>query len=98
MAEDGQERAERATPKRLEEARKQGQIPRSSELNAATVVFTTGVGLHFLGGSIGGQLHGLMRSSLTLTREQSLDETLMINTVGGELLHALIACAPLLGL
>src|ERR1700749_3825295 len=98
MAENGQERTERATPKRLEEARKHGQVPRSAELNAAAVLLTTGAGLHFLGGSIGGQLHGLMRSSLTLSREQAIDETLMVSTMSSEVLHALLTCAPLLGL
>jgi flagellar biosynthetic protein FlhB len=67
-------------------------------LNAAAVILATGAGLHFLGGSIGGQLHGLMRSSLALSRDQALDETLMVATVSSELSHALIACAPLLGL
>ena len=44
-----QERTEQPTQKRLEEARKQGQVPRSPELNAAAVVLIAGVGLHFLG-------------------------------------------------
>ncbi|MGD8643609.1 MAG: EscU/YscU/HrcU family type III secretion system export apparatus switch protein, partial [Chromatiales bacterium] len=31
----GQERTEQATPKRLQEARERGQVPRSRELNTA---------------------------------------------------------------
>ena len=42
--EDGQERTESATPKRLEEARRKGQIPRSRDLSAAAVMLTGGVG------------------------------------------------------
>ena len=34
---DKHDRTEDATPKRLEEARKRGQIPRSRDLNAAAV-------------------------------------------------------------
>ena len=34
MAENEQERTEQPTPKRLEEARRKGQIPRSIELSA----------------------------------------------------------------
>jgi flagellar biosynthetic protein FlhB len=98
MAENEAERTESPTPKRLEEARKKGQVPRSSELSAAAVILTAGSGLHFLGGYMGGQLHGLMSTSLTLTREQSVDETLMVATMAGELAHALIACAPIMGL
>ena len=37
MAESGAERTEQATPKRLEEARKKGQVPRSIELSMAAV-------------------------------------------------------------
>jgi len=49
MAENEEERTEQPTPKRLEEARKKGQVPRSTELSAAAVILTVGGGLHFLG-------------------------------------------------
>ncbi|MBV9914658.1 MAG: flagellar biosynthesis protein FlhB [Sinobacteraceae bacterium] len=98
MAGNEQERTEQPTPKRLEKARQEGQVPRSSELSAAAVILAVGAGLHFLGGYMGGQLHGLMRASLTLSREQATDESLALATLAEELLHALIACAPLLGL
>lgn len=98
MAENEQERTEQPTPKRLEEARKKGQLPRSMELSAAAVILTVGGGLHFLGGYMGGRLNGLMATSLSLTREQSLDESLMFPTMTTEAAHALLACAPILGL
>jgi len=98
VAENQQERTEQPTAKRLEEARKQGQVPRSTELSAAAVLVTAGGGLHFLGSYVGGQLNGLMSSSLTLTREQSLDESLMVSALSGEVARALLACAPILGL
>ena len=84
MAENEQERTEQPTPKRLEEARKKGQLPRSMELSAAAVILTVGGGLHFLGGYMGGRLNGLMATSLSLTREQSLDESLMFPTMTTE--------------
>jgi FlhB/HrpN/YscU/SpaS family protein len=77
MAENEQERTEQPTPKRLEEARKKGQVPRSTELSAAAVILTVGGGLHFLGGYMGSRLNGLMSASLSLTRDQSVDESLM---------------------
>jgi flagellar biosynthetic protein FlhB len=98
MAENEQERTEQPTSKRLEEARKKGQIPRSTELSAAAVILTVGGGLHFLGGYMGGRLNGLMTASLTLTREQSVDESLMLPTMMTEAAYALLACAPILGL
>lgn len=101
MAEGGdnaQERTEQPTGKRLEEARKQGQVPRSSELNAAAVMLLAGGGLYFLGAHLGTQLYDIMRSGLSLTREESVDESRAIATFANEVLHALVACAPILGL
>lgn len=98
MAEDDHERTEQPTQKRLDEARKKGQVPRSPELSAAAVVLTVGAGLHFLGGYMGTQLNGLMTASLSLTREQVVDESLMIPTLISEAGHALLTCAPIMGL
>lgn len=96
--ENGQERTEQPSSKRLEEARKQGQVPRSTELNAAAVLLLAGGGLHFMGARLGTQLDDLMRSGLSLSREESVDETRALGIFANEVLHALIACAPLLGL
>src|SRR5215471_7480132 len=98
MAENEQERTEQPTPKRLEEARKKGQIPRSTELSAAAVILIVGGGLHYLGAYMATRFNGLMIASLTLTREQSVDESLMLSTMLTEAAHALMACAPILGL
>lgn len=96
--ESGQEKTEQPTSKRLEEARKKGQIPRSVELNAAAVLLLAGAGLQVLGGNLGARLLGLMRSGLTLTRAQSLDETRAVASLANAFSHALLACAPILGL
>src|SRR6267142_69172 len=98
MADNEQERTEQPTAKRLEEARKKGQVPLSTELSAAAVILTVGGGLHFLGGYMGTRFNGLMSASLSLTREQSVDESLMFSTMTREAAYALLACAPILGL
>ncbi len=98
MADNEQERTEQPTQKRLDEARRKGQVPRSTELSAAAVILTVGGGLHFLGGYMGTRFDGLMSTSLTLTREQAVDESLMFPTMVSEATHALLACAPILGL
>lgn len=69
MSESGQERTERATPKRLEEARKKGQVPRSVDLNMALVCISASVAIYFLGDMAAGQMADLMRDSLSLSRE-----------------------------
>ena len=73
--ENGQEKTEQPTSKRLEQSREQGQVPRSIELSAAAVMLLAGGGLHFIGGRLGAQLHDLMRAGLSFPREDSLDES-----------------------
>lgn len=93
-----QERSERPTAKRLEKAREEGQVPRSVELSAAAVLLVTAGGLHFLGGSIGASLFGIMRSALSISPAETVDPGLALSAASSELLRALIVCAPLLGL
>jgi flagellar biosynthetic protein FlhB len=79
MAEnDAQERTEQATPKRLEEARRKGQIPRSRELSAAAVTLVGGAALYLLGSQITGQMAEMMRRSLALSRDEATDSTFML--------------------
>lgn len=96
--EDGQEKTESATPKRLEEARQKGQIPRSRDLSAAAVLMTGGVALSSLGGQIGGDLYDMMRSGLALTREQALDASQLAPALSGAATQGLLASIPVLGL
>ncbi len=98
MAENDFERTEQPTAKRLEDARKKGQVPRSPELSAAAVLLIAGAGLQMLGKFMGGQLLAIMRSGLSLSREQSVDETLALAGLSASMSHALLACLPLLGL
>ena len=96
--EDGQEKTESATPKRLEEARRKGQIPRSRDLTAAAVLMTGGVALSSMGGDVGGDLHSLMRRGLTLTRDQAMDPSQIVPALQGAALDGLMACLPIFGL
>jgi flagellar biosynthesis protein FlhB len=98
MAEQDLEKTEQPTAKRLEEARKKGQVPRSIELSTAAVVLIAGAGLHFLGGALGSTLFEMMRGGLSLSREQALDESSAISMFAAASLQAMLACAPILGL
>jgi len=98
MADNDAERTERPTQKRLEEARKKGQIPRSQDLSAAAVVLIAGAGLHFMGGRLGSGLFDLMRDGLSISREQAMDSSSAISMFAGAAQNALLACAPILGL
>jgi flagellar biosynthetic protein FlhB len=53
---DAQEKTESATPKRLEEARRKGQIPRSRDLSAAAVTMSAAAALYMTGDHIAGKM------------------------------------------
>lgn len=98
MAENdqAQERTEQPTPKRIEEARRKGQIPRSRDLTAAAVLLAGGTSLYMLGGYIGGQMHAMMRRSFTPSREQALDTSYLISSLSSAAAEGLRACLPVL--
>ncbi len=93
-----QERSEQPTSKRLEEARKEGRVPRSMDLNTAAVLLVAGGALRMFGAAAGTALTGVMRSALTLSTDQSLDAQLAVPTASADVLHAFLACAPIFGL
>jgi flagellar biosynthesis protein FlhB len=92
------QRTEQPTPKRLEQARERGQVPRSADLNAAAVLLASAGGLSMLGGGCGKRLYALMQSGLSFTRERALDENAALAVFGVAGKQALIACAPFFGI
>src|SRR4051794_19815784 len=97
MAEGGQERTERATPKRLEEARKKGQVPRSTELSMAAVCIAAAVAIYTLGRMAAGQFADFMHDSLSLRPEAVMGEEALwpaLSTAGA---RALLIVLPILG-
>ncbi len=98
MADTDQERTEQPTSKRLEEARKEGRVPRSQDLSTAAVLLVAGGALRVFGASISTSLMGVMHAGLELSSAQARDPQLALATAGSELLHALIACAPVFAL
>ncbi len=96
--ESAQERTEQATPKRLEDARRKGQIPRSRDLSAAAVTLAAGLTLYLSGAQISGQFTGLMRRSLSLSREQATDLSYLLPALSSTAMEGLWACAPVLGI
>lgn len=62
--EDGQERTEDASEKKLADSRKKGQVPRSKELTTMMVTLSGAVILLFTGGQLAAALQNLLSSSL----------------------------------
>ena len=74
MAEESDlERTEPASPRRLEQARERGQVPRSSELSTFAVLLAAGGGLMLMGSALVDTLTRLLRVSLTLDRTAAFD-------------------------
>lgn len=97
MAETEQhDRTEQPTQKRLDDARKEGRIPRSRDLTAAAVMVTTGIALKTIGDTAGAKLGEMMKAGLSVTRERIFDTGAMTSAFGDLALMALYAVAPLL--
>ena len=93
-----QERTERATSKRLEEARKRGQVVRSSELNASAVMLAGGTALWLAGSQLANGLCAIMTDSLSSRHLLFLDPDFVVAHCAAAMLSAAWVCAPILGL
>lgn len=74
MAEsDGQERTEKASPKRQEDARKKGQVARSKELASVSLLVVGSLSFMWFGGDLAKALMGMMKRFFHLSREEIFD-------------------------
>jgi flagellar biosynthetic protein FlhB len=97
MAESGQEKTEKATPKRLEEARKKGQVPRSIELSMAAVCISAAIAIYAMGKGTAGKFAELMRGGLSLTPQEAVGDGVIwpaLVDAGGQ---AILYILPILG-
>jgi flagellar biosynthetic protein FlhB len=95
MAEDSdQERTEAPSARRLEQAREDGDVPRSRELSTCTVLLAAGLGVWFLGGGVVQQIDSLLTSLLSLDRDAIFDSNLLVARIAGHMSGLLISAAP----
>jgi flagellar biosynthesis protein FlhB len=92
-----QERTEQPTPKRLDEARKRGQVPRSIDLSSAAVVLTAAAMILATGGVMAQAMADVMRSGLSLSAAEVVEASSMIERLSSTFAKALWSVAPLLG-
>jgi flagellar biosynthetic protein FlhB len=96
MAEDSDaEKTEPASPKRLEQAREEGDVPRSREVATFTVLMAAGAGLWMTGGGLIRQLNAALVSGLSLNQEQIFDADVLLNRILVDVVQVMIACLPL---
>ena len=94
--ENGQEKTEAPSSKRLQDARERGDVPRSLELNTAVMLMVSAVSLLAVGKGMGERLARLLSGGLQLSREQVFGGDAMLAALGGQLLQGLIILLPLL--
>jgi len=94
--ENGAEKSEQPTEKRLREAREKGEVARSRELTSAMLMLSASGALLVFGGTVGQSLRHIFARCFALSREQLLDGAQMAQL----LLHcgkiALFALLPIL--
>lgn len=90
-----QEKTEEPTPKRLQKAREDGQVPRSRELTTTAVILSGSLGLMFFGEMLANKLLDVMRYNFTLDREAIFDKNLMLSHLGVSFYDGLFALIPL---
>lgn len=98
MSEDSDaEKTEDASPRKIEKAREDGDVPRSRELATFTVLMTAGACLWAFGGMLVGKLSLALKSGLSLDREQVFNPAILIERILNDLVGVLLACLPIAG-
>ena len=79
---DSYEKTEEPTAKKLQEARKKGQLARSRELSTALVLITSALAFLLMGSSIASALFSVMQRTFTLSRDETYDINHMFQAWG----------------
>ena len=86
MAEsDSGEKTEEPTAKKLDDAKKKGQIARSKDLGTMFVLVGSAVALMIVGSALVESLSNIMKRLFTLSREESLDMNALFGVLQGTL-------------
>ncbi len=98
MAEEdvAQEKTEEATPKRQQQAKDDGQVARSKELNTAVLLLGGSVMLLLLGGQMRDSLTAIMRANFAIPRSAIFDVTQMFGFLGASFKQISFAVLPFL--
>jgi len=92
------DKTESATPKRLQQAREEGNVARSRELTTWAMLLAGFGGTYVLAASMGDALMKMFQVAFTFDRALSFDDSLMLPNVGQLLMRAAFAIAPLIAI
>lgn len=91
---EGQEKTEEPTARKLEKAREDGQVPRSKELNTTAILVFGALGLVVTGPVLVDAIYQLAKYNLSLPRAEIYDSSYMFSHLAASLYQALFALAP----
>jgi len=97
MAKDSQQqdKTEQATPKRRDDARKKGDVPRSRELTMTCVMITGASSLLLLAGPMGSNILQGMSDALSIDRQHIFDTAYLPQAMATMASHAFLGLLPL---
>lgn len=93
---DGQEKTEEPTSKRLEEARKEGQVARSKEIGTVILLLAGAMAIFVFGGLIASSATDLMRFNFSIPINEINDPKYMFKHIQGSIALAGFLILPLL--
>lgn len=92
--EDGQEKSEQPTPKKLQDSKKKGQIARSKELNTMAITLVGGIIIVGMSGQFATSLADIMTSNFSLDRADIFETKAMLVHLSNGIRDALLMLAP----
>ncbi|MDR0933940.1 MAG: flagellar type III secretion system protein FlhB, partial [Burkholderiaceae bacterium] len=96
MAEESDlEKTESASPRRLEKAREEGDVPRSRDLATCTILLGGGLAFLMMGGKLVHEIRMMISGALTLSREEVFDMTLLLERNISRIYEVLLAFSPI---
>ncbi|MDR9499081.1 MAG: flagellar biosynthesis protein FlhB [Hydrogenovibrio sp.] len=93
---DGTEKTEEPTEKKLREAREKGDVARSRELTTFVMTFGAAVFLYLFGGDMLVKFEGIFKRGLSFDRAHAYDFGMLSNRVIGMVIESLWMIAPFL--
>lgn len=93
---DGTEKTEEPSEKKLREAREKGQVPRSRELSTLLMTLGAAVFLYFFGAQMILDFEIIFTQGLTLDRSHAFDFQMLTNRILGMLVHSIYMMLPFL--
>ncbi len=96
MAEESDlEKTESASPRRLEKAREDGDVPRSKDLATCTILLGGGLAFLMMGGSLMREIRMMLTGGLTFSREEVFDMPLLLERNLSRIFEVIMAFSPI---